>query len=122
MSGERVLVTGGSGFIGAHFVLHVASPFPSGAPKHEDEPIVPAREGAPRVLRAARDAGVKRVVLTSSFAAVGYGKKPTDRPFSEESWTRRLLGRAPQSNENAVSATAESLVKLGLLRSSRKAV
>ncbi|TPN45477.1 MULTISPECIES: aldehyde reductase [unclassified Mesorhizobium] len=149
MSGELVLVTGGSGFLGAHcilallkagyrvrttvrsakpqadvlamlkagdtepgdrlsfaiadlmidagwpqavagcdYVLHVASPFPPGVPKHEDDLIVPAREGALRVLRAARDAGVKRVVLTSSFAAIGYGKMPPDgRPFTEESWT-----------------------------------
>lgn len=72
---------------GCDFVLHVASPFPPGAPKHEDELIVPAREGTLRVLRAARDAGVRRVVLTSSFAAIGYGSKPADRPFSEESWT-----------------------------------
>src|SRR5271167_2801326 len=72
---------------GCDFVLHVASPFPQSAPKHEDEVIVPAREGSLRVLRAARDAGVRRVVLTSSFAAIGYGQKPTDRPFSEENWT-----------------------------------
>ncbi len=148
MSGELVLVTGGSGFIGTHcilqlldagyrvrttvrsltreadvrtmlraggaepgealsfaaadltsdagwpeavagcdFVLHVASPFPPSVPKHEDDLIIPAREGALRVLRAARDTGVTRVVLTSSFAAIGYGHQPTDRPFSEESWT-----------------------------------
>ncbi len=72
---------------GCDFVLHVASPFPSGVPKHEDELIIPAREGALRVLRAARDAGVKRVVLTSSFAAIGYGHKDTSRPFTEETWT-----------------------------------
>src|SRR5271170_1832164 len=47
---------------GCGYVLHVASPFPSTIPKHEDELIVPAREGALRVLRASRDAGVKRVV------------------------------------------------------------
>src|SRR6195952_456634 len=56
---------------GCDFVLHVASPFPVNVPRHEDELIVPAREGALRVLRAARDAGVKRVVQTSSFAAIG---------------------------------------------------
>jgi dihydroflavonol-4-reductase len=39
------------------------------------------------VLRAARDAGVKRVVLTSSFAAFGYGHPPLDRPFDETFWT-----------------------------------
>jgi nucleoside-diphosphate-sugar epimerase len=56
---------------GCEYVLHVASPLPPNLPKHEDELIVPAREGALRALRAARDAGAKRVVLTSSFAAIG---------------------------------------------------
>ena len=138
MSGESVLVTGGSGFIGSYcildllraghrvrttvrspgreaavreqlgaenaealsfatadlmddagwaeaasgcdYVLHLASPFPLGPPKHEDDLIVPAREGALRVLAAARDAQVKRVVMTSSFAAVGYGVTPRTAP------------------------------------------
>ncbi len=70
---------------GCEYVLHVASPFPANLPKHEDELIVPAREGALRVLRASRDAGVKRVVLTSSFAAIGYGQEP--RTFDEDDWT-----------------------------------
>jgi nucleoside-diphosphate-sugar epimerase len=68
-------------------VLHVASPFPPNIPKHEDELIVPAREGTLRVLRASRDAGVKRVVLTSSFAAIGYGHRPQSAPFNETNWT-----------------------------------
>ena len=72
---------------GCEYVLHVASPFPESLPKHEDELIVPAREGALRVLRAARLAGVKRVVLTSSFAAIGYGHPPQTAPFDETSWT-----------------------------------
>ena len=72
---------------GCDYVLHVASPFPANAPKHEDELIVPAREGALRVLRASRDAGVKRVVLTSSFAAIGYGHKQQAAPFNETDWT-----------------------------------
>jgi dihydroflavonol-4-reductase len=148
MAGELVLVTGGSGFVGAHciiqllqsgyavrtsvrslarepdvremlrvggveagdrlsfvaadlnsdagwpeavagcaYVLHVASPFPPAIPEHEDGIIKPARDGALRVLKAARDAKVKRVVLTSSFAAIGYGQKPKGRPFNEEDWT-----------------------------------
>lgn len=148
MSGELVLVTGGSGFLGAHcvvkllaaghrvrttvrslareqevralvraggvdpgdrlefaeadltadrgwkeaaagavFVLHVASPFPASQPKDENELIRPAVEGTLRVLRAAREAGVKRVVLTSSFAAIGYGHPPRDVPFDETIWT-----------------------------------
>jgi nucleoside-diphosphate-sugar epimerase len=72
---------------GCTYVLHVASPFPPGAPKDENDLIIPAREGTLRVLRAARDAGVKRVVVTSSLAAVGYGHGDTNEPWTEEMWT-----------------------------------
>jgi nucleoside-diphosphate-sugar epimerase len=72
---------------GCEYVHHVASPFPAGVPKDENELIVPAREGALRLLRASKEAGVKRVVLTSSFAAIGYGHGPQSRPFSESTWT-----------------------------------
>jgi nucleoside-diphosphate-sugar epimerase len=72
---------------GCEYVLHVASPFPANIPKDEDELIVPAREGSLRVLRASRGAAVKRVVLTSSFAAIGYGQQPQKTPFNETSWT-----------------------------------
>ncbi len=85
---------------GCDYVLHVASPFPSSSPKHEDDLIVPAREGALRVLKAARDAGVKRVVLTSSFAAIGYGQDDRTQPFDETNWTH-VRG-------NGVSAYAKS--------------
>ncbi|MDQ2661900.1 MAG: aldehyde reductase [Actinomycetota bacterium] len=146
MSGELVLVTGGTGFIGAHcivqllraghpvrttvrsvaraddlralvraggadperieitpadlmhddgwsaavdgvaYVLHVASPFPIREPRRPDDVIAPARDGTLRVLRAANQAGVRRVVLTSSFAAIGYSTQP-DRPYTEADWT-----------------------------------
>jgi nucleoside-diphosphate-sugar epimerase len=69
------------------YVIHVASPIPANAPKHEDELIVPAQEGTLRVLRAARDANVKRVVLTSSCGAVYYGHPTQKAPFDETSWT-----------------------------------
>jgi len=72
---------------GCEYVLHAASPFPLRIPKHENELIIPAREGTLRVLRAARDASVKRVVLTSSFAAIGYGHAPQNAPFDETHWT-----------------------------------
>ncbi|GAA0222280.1 aldehyde reductase [Cryptosporangium japonicum] len=71
---------------GCEFVVHVASPFPAGEPSDPDEVIVPAREGALRVLRAAHAAGVRRTVLTSSFAAIGYGA-PVNRPYDESDWT-----------------------------------
>ena len=72
---------------GCENVLHVASPFPLELPKNENELIVPARDGALRVLRAARDAGAKRVVLTSSFAAVGWGRHEPDHVYTESDWT-----------------------------------
>ncbi|GAC1500548.1 MAG: aldehyde reductase [Steroidobacteraceae bacterium] len=72
---------------GCEYVLHVASPFPSNATQREEELIVPARAGTLRVLRASRAAGVKRVVLTSSFAAIGYGQKPRTAQFDETDWT-----------------------------------
>jgi len=74
---------------GCRYVLHVASPFPSQPPKHEDELIVPAREGTLRVLEAAAAAGVKRVVMTSSLAAVIYGHAPdASKIFDENDWSR----------------------------------
>lgn len=72
---------------GCDYVLHVASPLPPNVPKHEDDLVVPAREGTLRVLRASRNAGVKRVVLTSSFAAIGYGHTVRETPFTETDWT-----------------------------------
>ena len=101
---------------GCEYVLHVASPFPASVPKHEDELIVPAREGALRVLRASRAAGVKRVVLTSSFAAVGYGYKPQTTPFDETNWTNLdAKGLAPyvKSKTLAERASWEFIIKEG---------
>ncbi|MFD7881893.1 SDR family oxidoreductase [Streptomyces bauhiniae] len=72
---------------GCRYVLHTASPFPAGTPENEDDLIIPAREGTLRVLRAARGAGVERTVVTSSFAAVGYGRPASERAFTEEDWT-----------------------------------
>lgn len=92
---------------GCDYILHVASPFPAAPPDHENDLIVPARDGALRVLRAARDAGVGRVVLTSSFAAIGYGHPPQTQPFDETTWTR-LDGRAvtPYTKSKAIAERA----------------
>lgn len=72
---------------GCDYVMHVASPMPPEAPKHEDEVIIPARDGVLRVLRAARDARVKRVVLTSTCGAIYYGHPLRQAPFDETSWS-----------------------------------
>ncbi|MGW2235224.1 SDR family oxidoreductase [Streptomyces sp. NPDC001759] len=72
---------------GCDFVLHVASPTLRHTLADDDELVGPAREGVVRVLRAARDAGVRRVVLTSAFGAVGIGHPRRSTPFTEEDWT-----------------------------------
>jgi nucleoside-diphosphate-sugar epimerase len=72
---------------GCDCVLHVASPFPPAQPKDPDELIVPAREGTLRVLKASLDAGVERVVVTSSIAAVTGGLEPTSSPLTEDDWS-----------------------------------
>ena len=76
---------------GCDYVLHVASPLAAETPKDENELIVPAREGTLRVLRAAVAAGVKRVVTTSSMAAIAYGHEAgryaSGPPFTEADWT-----------------------------------
>jgi dihydroflavonol-4-reductase len=72
---------------GCDYVQHVASPFPLAQPKDENDLIRPAVDGTLRVLRAARDAGVKRVVQTSSFAAVGYGHGDQAAAYTEADWT-----------------------------------
>lgn len=73
---------------GCRFVLHMASPLPNQTPKHEDELIVPARDGAVRVLQAASEEGVARVVLTSSVAAVLYGHaRDGSKTYDERDWS-----------------------------------
>lgn len=165
MSNKLVLVTGGSGFLGAHcinsllaqgylvrttvrdpsksvgipagvevfpaeltsdagwaqavagcdFVLHTASPFPPTAPKNEDELIGPARDGALRVLRAAHAAGVKRVVLTSSFAAIGYGNEPHPGIYTEADWSNPEadIGAYPKSKTLAERAAWDFVAGFG---------
>jgi len=73
---------------GCEYVLHVASPFPPTQPKDPDELIVPARDGTLRVLRASLDAGARRIVVTSSVAAIVGGTKAiSGRPLGEGDWS-----------------------------------
>ncbi|SCU95655.1 LADA_0G16732g1_1 [Lachancea dasiensis] len=69
------------------YVLHVASPILFTIPKDENEMIRPAVDGTLRVLKAARDGGVRRVVMTSNFGAVGYSHKDPHTPITEKEWT-----------------------------------
>jgi dihydroflavonol-4-reductase len=70
---------------GCEYVLHVASPLT--ATRDEEQVIRPAVDGVRRVLRASRDAGVRRVVYTSSCGAIYYGHPPRNDPFDESDWT-----------------------------------
>lgn len=72
---------------GVDYVIHVASPMPTGEFKDQDI-LTPAREGTRRVLEAAASAGVRRVVLTSSGVAA---LPPLGRaaPIDETLWTER---------------------------------
>ena len=72
---------------GSKYVLHVASPFFLGEPENEDVFIKPAVEGTLRVLKACAEADVQKVVLTSSFAAVGYGHPREKEVYTEEDWS-----------------------------------
>lgn len=87
------------------YVLHVASPFYTVDPERAQELIGPARDGALRVLRAARDAGVRRVVMTSSFAAVGYSPKPGDT-YDESDWTNPDDSPSPYIQSKAIAEAA----------------
>jgi len=84
------------------YVLHIASPIHLRLPKNEDEMIRPAVDGTLRVLKAARNAGVKRVVMTSNFGAVGYSHRDNTKLITEESWTN--------PNEKGLSAYNKSKV------------
>lgn len=77
---------------GCSHVVHMASPIPAHHVKDENELIVPARDGALRALRFARDAGVTRLVMTSSVAAIFYGRTGDKDNFTEADWTNVAAG------------------------------
>jgi nucleoside-diphosphate-sugar epimerase len=89
---------------GAQFVLHVASPLPDAEPKHEDDLIVPARDGTLRVLRASVAAGVRRIVVTSSVAAIGYTAAPPSGTYTEAQWSDPASPQTPAYPRSKVIA------------------
>jgi dihydroflavonol-4-reductase len=74
---------------GIDYVLHIASPFPRELPRHEDDLIIPAKNGTLNILRAAAENGVRRVVMTSSSGAITYGRERSKRSatYNENDWT-----------------------------------
>jgi nucleoside-diphosphate-sugar epimerase len=91
---------------GCHYVLHVASPLLLVEPEDENEIIIPARDGVLRVLKASRDAGVKRVVLTSTFGAIGYSIDPKNHVFTEADWTDPSAPLAPYIKSKTIAEKA----------------
>ena len=90
---------------GCDGVLHVASPIPLAQPDDPDDLVVPAREGTLRALAAARAGGVRRVVLTSSFATIGYGRS-VGRPWTETDWTEPSESLAPYPLSKVIAERA----------------
>ncbi len=68
--------------------------------------VKPARDGVLRVLRAARDAGVRRVVLTSAIGAVAYGHPDRSTPFTEADWTNVDAGIEPYQKSKTLAERA----------------
>lgn len=93
-------------FTGADYVIHVASPVPVETPKDEDDIIEPARQGALRAMNAASRAGVKRVVLTSSVAAIMYGHAREKDLFDEHDWTNPA-----DKNDNSAYTKSKTLAE-----------
>ncbi|MBX5049814.1 SDR family oxidoreductase [Rhizobium lentis] len=92
---------------GCRYVIHGASPTPSGDQVLEEDWVRPAVEGNLRVLRAARDAGVKRVVLTSAFGAIAGGRsEPRNRPFDETDWSDLDGNIAPYQKSKTLAERA----------------
>ena len=94
-------------FADCRYVLHVASPIPRQLPRHEDELIAPARDGTLRVLAAAKAAGVSRVVLTSSMAAVTNGHGHDDSYiYSEKDWSKINATLPPYPKSKTIAERA----------------
>jgi len=91
---------------GCTYVLHGASPTPATSQTREEDWVRPAVDGVLRVLHASRDAGVRRVVLTSAFGAIGMGHKPQTRPFDETDWTELNDRVAPYQKSKTLSERA----------------
>jgi len=94
---------------GVDVLLHTASPFPIASPKDENELIRPAVEGTLRALKAAHKAKVKRVILTSSVAAVDGNNLPAGKTAVDESmWTdvNHPLGSAAYTKSKTLAELA----------------
>ncbi len=94
---------------GVDVLVHSASPFPIAQPKDEDDLVRPAVEGTLRAMKAAHSAGVKRVVLTSSVAAIYGTDLPTGKTeFDETVWSdpNHIIGRVAYTKSKTLAEKA----------------
>ena len=106
---------------GCDYVLHVASPFIVGVPKHEDELIIPAVEGTRRVIEAAINEGVKKVVQTSSCAAIIETQNGKTH-FSEDDWTDASHPKTPAYYKSKTLAEQKAWELVGAQSTTKLAV
>jgi dihydroflavonol-4-reductase len=92
---------------GIDYVMHIASPLPRVMPKNPNDIIEPAKQGTLNVLKAAAANHVKRVVLTSSMAAIAYGKSK-HKTFTEKDWSDEdnLKDSTPYSRSKTIAEKA----------------
>ena len=94
---------------GIDVLMHTASPFPLISPKDENELIRPAVDGTLRALRAAKESGVKRVILTSSVAAIyGCNLPAGASAYDETMWTdvEHPVGRVAYTKSKTLAERA----------------
>jgi dihydroflavonol-4-reductase len=94
---------------GVDVLMHTASPFPIASPKDENELIRPAVDGTLRALKAAHNAGVHRVILTSSMAAIYGCNLPAGKTeYDETLWTdvSHPIGRVPYTKSKTLAEKA----------------
>ena len=106
---------------GCDYVLHVASPFIVGVPKHEDELIIPAVEGTRRVIEAAINEGVKKVVQTSSCAAIIETHNGKTH-FTEDDWTDASHPKTPAYYKSKTLAEQKAWELVGAQSTTKLAV
>ena len=91
---------------GADFLVHTASPFPLNMPKDEDDLIKPAVEGTLTALRAARKNKVKRVVITSSIAAMYATHDKRKTHFNTDDWSDPTAANAYEKSKSLAEMAA----------------
>jgi dihydroflavonol-4-reductase len=94
---------------GIDVLMHTASPFPLISPKDENELIRPAVDGTLRALKAAKESGVKRIILTSSVAAIyGCDLPAGSSAYDETMWTdvEHPVGRVAYTKSKTLAEQA----------------